>query len=79
MRRRHPIRIGWLSRWLLQQAGVTTPEAGKLPGEKAVTAKADVIRAHGAVDRVRPDERRRAAVVEGSVNGKRLMATSAAA
>jgi uncharacterized damage-inducible protein DinB len=29
--------------WLLQQAGVTTPEAGKLPGEKAVTAKADVI------------------------------------
>ena len=29
--------------WLLQQAGVTTPEAAKLPGEQAVTAKADVI------------------------------------
>jgi uncharacterized damage-inducible protein DinB len=29
--------------WLLQQAGVTTPEAAKLPGEKTVTAKADVI------------------------------------
>jgi uncharacterized damage-inducible protein DinB len=29
--------------WLLQQAGVTTPEAAKLPAEKAITAKADVI------------------------------------
>lgn len=29
--------------WLLEQAGVTNPEAGKLPTEKSVTAKADVI------------------------------------
>ena len=29
--------------WLLQQAGVTTAEATKLPAEKSVTAKADVI------------------------------------